>query len=176
MRLEEHHDWWERIGSREAMIAWLEEQNPNLSIHLVPQDLSLSSELVMQIGQRWCDRVQRECFPRNPKTHLGRFVLFAEQSGSVGWHLHGVGWMPTQSVDAVASEGERWLIEETAKYFERGLPESLGRSRCRLPTAVVNSISTAADRDRSIRYSAKFWSLHGKSNHIVISCRNPHRA
>lgn len=109
----------------------------------------------------------KELFTRNPKSRVGRFLLIAEHHYTVGWHLHGVGWLPEHLVTRCSSNAARWLAEETFHYlphagvhFERP-PQS---------SAVVN-VAASRNVQHTMRYASKQWVGGSKFDAVVLNGR-----
>jgi hypothetical protein len=167
LSLEEHHDHWERTGEREAIRDWLLSWNANLFITLAPQDRSLSAHDVREISVRWCNRVLAGCFPRNPRKRIGKFALFVEHSPGVGWHSHGVSWMPSDRIQRVTDQAGVWLAEQTAAYIHKNLVARPEVARQHSPSAQVCECDPSQDGRAVTEYSIKWWNSHAKSDRVV---------
>lgn len=165
----DHDIWWSRVGSRQAFVAWLRELSPNLAIHLVPQEKSFTDKHVRDLAERWCNEVQKECFGRNRRKHQGKIVLFVEYSEAVGWHAHGAASMPGAAASTVIQSGEIWLREQSTRYVSKALEPRFESDSRNAPTASIYTLSTEADRDRTINYAVKNWAVSGKLDRVVPS-------
>ena len=174
--LQEQIDHWERFGERDAFRTWILSWEPNLFVNLVPQDRRLTAEHVGQIATRWCNKVHKECFPRNPRKRIGKFAILVEHDSAVGWHSHGVGLMPSSLIGKVVENGERWLVEQTAAYLDHNHPRLPDDVRSRTPSAVLRSINPSQESAAVTNYAMKFWLSHGKSEHLVLSGFHSSRA
>lgn len=168
----EHDVWWERCGEPVAYRSWATDWNPNTAVTLVPPDKFFSANEAWQLGKRWCDRSQKSLFTRNPKSHIARFMLFVEHSADVGWHLHGVAWVPTHVQPLLLTSGERWLAQEAQRYVDHALRERPAGTRARA-SACIKLLDSTEAAVKTAKYSTKLWNLCGKAevDRLVLSGR-----